>query len=208
MVRIPPPRFATAAACLLFTAAASAQTPPPAPSALAPPPKPSAEKPAPAPRPASKAPQKKTTARRKKADKPAPILTGAVATSPSFRMLDEGKSRVFLEVSQKVEVTEQKARGRVIYKLKGASVPLRNSRLPLPTGYFATPVGQIELVDEGDGAALIIELREAAEPTHRVIETPRGIALQVDFPSVSTDHPPPPRLPGSGKQLSSAPDPE
>jgi hypothetical protein len=100
-------------------------------------------------------------------------------------MLDDGKSRVFVEVSQKVGVIEQKARGRVIYKLKGAIVPAKNSLRPLPTGFFPTPVGQIELVTQDDGAALIIDLREAVEPSHRVIETPRGITLQVDFPAIS-----------------------
>ena len=182
-------RIALLFACLLFAEGALAQTPSvttgsPVGAPKAAPPKPAAAKPA-APPPA---PKKKASARRKpKADKPAPLspILGAVVTSPSFRMLDEGKSRVFLEVSQKVGVTEQKARGRVVYKLKGTLVPAKNSLRPLPTGFFPTPVGQIELAKQDDGAALIIELREPAEPSHRVIETPRGITLQVDFPAIS-----------------------
>src|SRR5262249_17015366 len=80
---------------------------------------------------------------------------------------------------------EHKAKGRVVYQLKGAAVPVRNSLRPLPTGFFPTPVGQIELAKQDGGAALIIELQQAAEPSYRVIETPRGITLQVDFPALS-----------------------
>src|SRR5690349_9328429 len=117
---------------LLFVAeGALAQTPakpaPPKPSATVPTPPPTQAGSQASPRP----PKKKPSARRKpKADSPAPVV-GPVASSPSFRMLDDGKSRVFVEVSQKVGVTEQKARGRVIYKLKGAAVPVRNSLRPL-----------------------------------------------------------------------------
>lgn len=221
MVRIPLPGLALTGVSLLFNAEASAQTPPPAPSAPSAVKSPAdAEKPAarPAPlavaappKPPAKAqPRKAVATRRKgKGDKAQPVLTGAVATSPGFRMLEEGKSRVFLEVNQKVEVTERKAKGRVVYRLKGAAVPTRNSRLPLPTGFFATPVGQVELIDQGDGADLVIELREAAEPAYRVIETPRGIVLQVDFPRASTDHPAEQvRRGGSGKHISSGSEPE
>jgi hypothetical protein len=98
-------------------------------------------------------------------------------------MIEDGKSRVFLEVSQKVEITERKAQGRVVYRLAGASMATRNSRLPLLTSFFPTPVGQIVLVTQGGDTDLVIDLREAATPVHRVIESPRGIVLQVDFPS-------------------------
>src|SRR5262249_37448535 len=135
MVRLPLPCFALTAASLLFVDGALAETPPPRPPATG---KTAAV--AAAPRPPAKALPKKTPARKKpKADKPAPVL-GAVVSSPAFRMLDEGKSRVFVEVSQKVPVSEQKAKGRVVYKLKGAAVPVRNSLRPLLTNFFPTPV--------------------------------------------------------------------
>src|SRR3954469_25117630 len=142
MVRIPLPCLALTGACLLLAADAAAETPAPAPVAQKTPAPPNGARPAP-----KAQPKKAVAARRKsKGDKAPPVITGAVASSPGFRMLEEGKSRVFVEVSQKVEVTEQKARGRVIYQLRGASVPVRNSRLPLLTSFFATPVGQVELI--------------------------------------------------------------
>src|SRR5688572_11203795 len=42
-----------------------------------------------------------------------------VATFPGFRMLPDGGSRVFVQVSGKVGVAESKAEGRVVYRLKG-----------------------------------------------------------------------------------------
>jgi hypothetical protein len=203
MVRTPLPRFALPLVGLLLAAEAVAQTPAPSPSPTEAPRKDEKAQPAPN-RPADAAPAKTAPkiagrpplpkappARSKKARVAAPrkdkgerVLNenGPIATAPSFTMLNDGKSRVFLEVSRKVEVTARKAEGRVVYQLKGASAPLRNSRLPLITGFFATPVGRVELVNQGDGADLVIDLREPAEPTHQVIETPRGIVLRVDFP--------------------------
>lgn len=197
MVRIPLPRSLLLSAGLLLAPAAIAQTAPATPARTSQtssdpqpgsPPEDAAAKP-PAASASTKAPlgrSKKAAvaARRKGKAAPAPPLSSnaPIVTAPGFRMIEEGKSRVFLEVSHKVDVTERRAEGRVIYQLKGAVIPLRNSRLPLPTGFFSTPVGRIELVRQGDSAELVIELREAATPEHRVIETPRGIALQVDFP--------------------------
>ena len=109
-----------------------------------------------------------------------------IATYPSFRLLDDGSTRVTVEVSHKVAVTEHKARGRVVYSLAGVAVPGSNTQLALPTGYFRTPVDRISVVGEAGGADLVIELRDAVEPTYRVLGTPRGsVVLQVDFPRVA-----------------------
>jgi hypothetical protein len=37
-------------------------------------------------------------------------------------------------------------------------------------------------VEQGGGVDLVIELREAAAPAYRVLDTPRGIVIQVDLP--------------------------
>ncbi len=104
-----------------------------------------------------------------------------IATLPAFRLLDDGSTRITVEVSRKVAVTEHKAQGRVVYSLAGVAVPGNNTRLPLPTGFFRTPVGRVEMVEQGGGSDLVIELREAVAPTYRVLDTPRGIVIQVDF---------------------------
>jgi len=109
-----------------------------------------------------------------------------VAGAPNFFRLDGGATRISLEVSSKVEVTESVAQGRLVYRLRGARVVERVNLLPILTGYFATPVERAQLVQDDHDVTLIIDLREATTPTHRVVETPRGIVLQVDFPHTTT----------------------
>jgi hypothetical protein len=196
MVRFPLARLLLPLAGLLLAPPALAQTPAP------PPAKPAQVKGAPAKNAQgkraapAKAPQGRpkkaaVAARRKDRAEPGPAASipihGPIVSAPGFRLIEDGKSRVFLEVSEKVEITERKAQGRIVYQLKGAHTALRNSRLPLPTGVFPTPVGRVELADQGDGADLVIELREPATPVYQVIDTPRGIALQVDFPPPAVD---------------------
>ncbi len=43
------------------------------------------------------------------------------------------------------------------------------------------------MVQQGADVDLIIELRRPSECAQRVIETPRGMVLQVDFPKVPGD---------------------
>lgn len=107
-----------------------------------------------------------------------------MATYPGFKMLDAG-SRVMVEVSRKVDVTEMKAQGRIVYRLRGVATPTRTNRLPLLTGYFPTPVSRVQLVDQGDDVDLVIDLRQATEVTHRVLDTRNGMVLQVDFPKIA-----------------------
>jgi len=120
-------------------------------------------------------------------------IKGPVANFPGFRMLSAGESRVSVEISEKVDVTEHKAEGRIAYRMKGVSVPTKTNRLPLETMFFQTPVGRIQLVelDEGD-VDLVIELRQASTPTYKLAEAESGFVLEVDFPKPTAAIPPPP----------------
>ena len=111
-----------------------------------------------------------------------PLNGSPLAGAPSFVRLDDGATRIVLEVSSRVDVTENRAQGRVVYRLKGAQVGERTNQLPLLTGFFSTPVERMQLVQQGPDVDLIIDLREASEPVQRVVETPRGIVLQIDLP--------------------------
>lgn len=105
----------------------------------------------------------------------------AVVTFPGFRMLDGGASRVFVEVSKKVDIVESKTPARVSYRIKGAYAPTRTNRLPLITDFFRTPVGRVQLVEDGEDLELVIDLREPSEVEHRLVESEGGVVLQVDF---------------------------
>lgn len=178
----------TAGVVLVFAADARAEDPPlPAPPHAATGTIPAATAPVGGPAKASPRPR-----RRVKATAPIVAPGTPIATYPSFRLLDDGTSRVTLEVTRKVAVTEHKAKGRVVYSFAGAAVPVSNTRLALPTGFFHTPVERIEAAAQGNGVDLVIELREDVQPTFRILDTPRGSSvLQVDFPRAAGDAAPP-----------------
>lgn len=133
---------------------------------------------------------------RKKLDPDAPL-----ATYPGFRTLPGRKSVVWLYVNKKVPVDVRKAAGRVVYVLTGVQVGIRNNTNPLVTHYFDTPLSRAQLRAHKDGAELVLELRENVEPTHRVLEGPRGMMiLQVELPPASKNHAAQPLEPRDAKQ--------
>ncbi|WP_437727841.1 hypothetical protein [Sorangium sp. So ce861] len=116
-------------------------------------------------------------------DAQADLAGRPVATFPGFRMLPTGGSRVFVQIhGGKVDVAESKAAGRLVYRMKGAGA-IQTNRFPLVTSFFATPVTQVQLVDQGNDLDMVIELRAQTAATYRVIETDQGMVLQVDFPA-------------------------
>jgi hypothetical protein len=121
-------------------------------------------------------------------------VKGPVANFPAFRVQPDGSSRVHVEISEKVIVAERKAEGRLAYRIKGASVPVRTNLLPLETSFFKTPVARVMLVEAGDeDVELIVELRQPSAATYKLVDTDAGMILQVDFP------PPAPQAPASPK---------
>ena len=133
----------------------------------------------------AKAPGKARATGKKKKGPQDMKVTGPVATYPGFRMLDGGGSRVLVSLSKKATVTEHKSEGKLTYRIQGVQVPTSTNRLPLLTGFFATPVTRIELVNREGDADLVIDVKGGASPTFRVIETDKGAELQVDFPKVA-----------------------
>ena len=121
------------------------------------------------------------------------FVKGPVANFPAFRVQSDGSSRIHVEISEKVIVAERKAEGRLAYRIKGASVPVRTNLLPLETSFFNTPVARVMLVEVGDeDVELIVELRQPSAATYKVVETDAGMILQVDFPAPTARAPAPP----------------
>ena len=108
-----------------------------------------------------------------------------IVAAPTFHRLADGSTRISVEVGAKVDVGASHPQGRLVFRLKNAFVIERVNLLPMITTYFATPVGRAQLVTSGPDIDLVIDLRETTTPAHRVVETPRGIVLQVDFPRVA-----------------------
>lgn len=104
------------------------------------------------------------------------------ATLPGFTMNEDGTSRVFLEVSADVPVSESKNQLMLAYRFAGVTVPERVNRLPIPTTHFETPVASVQVLQIDGAAELRIVLRQDTEPTTRLKRSPGGTVLSVDFP--------------------------
>jgi hypothetical protein len=130
-------------------------------------------------------PRKRRVRRRRiKYDPNAPHVT-----FPGFRMLPDGSSLIWVVVDKKTSVEVHRAQGQVTYVLTGAAVHTRNNTYPLVTTHFNTPVSRLRLVPRDAGAHLVVELREAVQPVHQVIDGPRGMmVLQVRLPRASRQY--------------------
>ncbi len=107
------------------------------------------------------------------------------ATLPGFRILGDGRSRVFVEISGAVPVREATAEGVIFYRFSNVHVPERVNRLSLPTTYFPTPITRVRMVQVEQDADLIIELRRRTKAKSKVRTTEFGTVLSVDFPKYS-----------------------
>jgi hypothetical protein len=109
--------------------------------------------------------------------------SGPVVNMPGFEQTNDGGSRLFVQLSQNVQVEERKAQGSITYVLKGASPRVWNNTNALVTVHFNTPVSRARLVPQGGDLHFIIELRSAATPTWKMNDSQDKTAmLAVDFP--------------------------
>lgn len=161
-------------------APASAPATPAAPSPQAAPGKPGYRSPVPS------AKQILARSRHPKRGKHVAVWPGPIASFPGFRMLDGGGTRVFVDVDRKVDIVEQKAPGRIIFRLAGTLAPAGVNRLPILTSYFPSVVHRVQLVQSGAALDLVIDVREAVAIEHRVLDSESGIVFQVDLPKAST----------------------
>lgn len=153
------------------------------------------------------------TGRRARAVKRA---TGPVAMFPGFEQLPDGGTRVFVVLSQQVQVEERKTQGSLTYVLKGAHVQHHNNTNALVTVHFNTPVSRAKLVPAGADLHLVVDLRAAAQPTWKLTEAEdKTSILQIDFPKGDyltggepTEETPRPAKPGAkGATKNAAPEP-
>ena len=121
--------------------------------------------------------QKKRVVRIKR-DPNAPL-----ASSPAFRMAADGSSKVWVSVTRPVDVQVRRAAGHVTFVLPGVQVGVRNNTNPLVTTHFDTPLERARLLADRAGALLVLDLRETAEPVHKVSKGPYGtMVLEIVLP--------------------------
>ncbi|HEY5960038.1 MAG TPA: hypothetical protein VIV60_25975 [Polyangiaceae bacterium] len=97
--------------------------------------------------------------------------------APNFELRPDGSSVVTLPISKSTEVTRITKGQLIEYQLKDAQVGVQNNLNPLITAHFNTPLDRIVLRRTDSGAALILVLREPAQPLHLVRNAATGGAL-------------------------------
>ncbi|MFI5297893.1 MAG: AMIN domain-containing protein [Polyangiales bacterium] len=113
-----------------------------------------------------------------------------VAEWPGFQMTSDGGSEVMVEFSKPAtSPSEHPSAGTYEYVFPGTSVKKGNSKNPLLTSFFNTPVSRASLKQVGADVHLVIELRSGASATPttstRASADAGGQQFVVKFPSGS-----------------------
>jgi hypothetical protein len=128
----------------------------------------------------------------------------AQITFSGFHVFQDGSSRLFVQLSQPTSIEAKVAGKKAEFLITGARVPIRNNKNPLLTRHFTALVVSARLVPEGatrgkgkakakSDVRLVVEMREAGKPDHRVVRNPDGSAtLVIDFPKPVTPPSPEP----------------
>jgi hypothetical protein len=147
--------------------------------------------------------------RRAEAAAPAAVEAAGLSnvTFTGFRLLADGRSLVYVELTSKVTVSVEKRGGNVVvYRLEGAYVALKNNKNPLITSGFASILDSARWVVKGrdrkndrkkkSGRAsagadtaphvdLVLTLRGAATPTHVMRDGKSGAVLEITLPATA-----------------------
>lgn len=103
-----------------------------------------------------------------------------------YRSLPGGRGVVFVQLSKPVAVEVSRAGQVVEYKLVGASVPLKNNKNPLLLRDFNSSALSAVLVPDKKAVRLVLTLRDAVSPVHRMVASGQGALLEIDLPAASS----------------------
>ena len=112
---------------------------------------------------------------------PAPV---EVIFTGFARRNDQGAS-VFVRMTGEVPVAVEQSGRRIVYRLTGAKLGVKNNANPLPTGEFGPPVSSVALVPSNGAVDVVIDLSGDPgdkAPTHRVVSQSKLATLVVDLP--------------------------
>lgn len=119
---------------------------------------------------------------------PAAPGTAAMVTWHGFQDVPGQGSRVFVQTSKRVEATVRRAKSGYEVVMAGVEVPEGNSRLPLETGFFNTPVRRARIVKQGSEAIVKLDMRADVKPKVRQEKSETGYWFTyLEFPAGSFD---------------------
>jgi AMIN domain-containing protein len=116
------------------------------------------------------------------AEAPAPAVE--VIFTGFARRVDKGVA-IFVRMTGEVPVVVEQSGRRVIYRLSGAKLGVRNNANPLPTGQFGPPVSNVALVPGANSVDVVIDLTNDPgdkPPTYRVVSQSGISTLLVELP--------------------------
>jgi hypothetical protein len=121
-----------------------------------------------------------------RADRPRPRASrgdpaDASAVMSGFETMDDGSTRLFVELSKPTSYDTKAGPSNVTYVLKGAHVDRRNNENPLVTTHFNTPVTSARLVSHGRDLWFVVDLRAHVQPTTAMSTTKEGATLRIGF---------------------------
>ena len=114
---------------------------------------------------------------------PAPAAVEVIFTGFA-RRTDQGAS-VYVRMTGEVPVAVEQSGRRLIYRLSGAKLGVKNNANPLPTGEFGPPVSNVALVATTGGVDVVIDLTSDPGdkvPAYRVVSQSKLATLVVDLP--------------------------
>jgi hypothetical protein len=117
---------------------------------------------------------------------PSPAAVEVIFTGFA-RRVDKGVS-IFVRMTGEVPVAFEQSGRRLIYKLSGAKLGVRNNANPLPTGQFGPPVSNVALVPGDNSVDVVIDLTSDPgdkPPPHRVVSQSGISTLVVELPAAA-----------------------
>jgi hypothetical protein len=116
-------------------------------------------------------------------DAPVPAPVEVIFTGFA-RRTDKGAS-IFVRMTGEVPVAVEQSGRRLVYRLTGAKLGVKNNANPLPTGSFGPPVVNVALVAGNGSVDVVIDLTSdpgEKVPVHRVVSQGGIATLVVELP--------------------------
>lgn len=112
-----------------------------------------------------------------------PVKGPVRVTWPGFQVR-AGTPVVFLQLTGTVDWSVTEAPDKLVYTLRGASVPLANNRRVLPVGDFGTAVKAIEARQKGRTVDVTVRLRDKVQHRERIEDGAGGFKfLVIELPA-------------------------
>lgn len=114
---------------------------------------------------------------------------GPVVLFSGLVVHQDGSCTFRVDLTREVPVEFSQNKSTLSFLLRGAKVALQNNRNPLRAEYFGSNVLRTQLNNEKRGTRLQIELRDEAQPEHRIVRHSGGAVLTIEIPAARAQTP-------------------